>query len=98
AESEKIKSPDVEPGIAQRIPPGISIEAVGDGERGWKRRAVHVEHHRRMIRFLLRRQMAQEQLEPGPGTRDPIVLLVLVELRRGLLQHGSSSSMANAAP
>src|ERR1700704_5986268 len=78
SEAEKVETPDVKPGRAQGIAPGTSVEAMGNGESGRKRRTMHVKHH--PLRGRLRRQMPQEQLQASPGTLDPVVLLAGIEL------------------
>ena len=56
AVAEKVKAPHVEPGIAQRIAPGIAVETMRDRERGWKRRAVDVNDRSYFRRLTCRRR------------------------------------------
>jgi len=86
--SEKIKAPNVEPGIAQRITPGMPVEPMRDRKAGREGRAMHVKHRRHVGRTLLPgRKVPQKELHARTRARDPVMLLARVEFLEACLKH-----------
>src|SRR6185437_8140611 len=81
SEAAEIEAPDVKPGGAERIAPGVAVEAMRYRQCGRKCRAMHIKYDARGVgRFRpLRREMAQEERHAPARARDPEMLFSGIE-------------------
>jgi hypothetical protein len=77
----EIEAPDVKSGGTQFIAPRAAIEAMRDGQCGWKSRPMHIQDDAAVAHLFRRRQVASEQRQSRVPTGESDMLFSQIEQR-----------------